>query len=143
VFDNSDTITDIVGSGTFEEIARSSSPAGTLSVIFPKVKSGLILEAHASIAAKSTVDDKVFRVKFMYRIDGGSWADVPGSLRTYNLTIADQSLHAFGVLQLTGAGVLDDVEVSVFVNGDFGATYSFNQYIDDTILRVKLYRLSA
>jgi hypothetical protein len=143
VFSNSDTIIDIVGSGTFEVIVRSSSPAGTLSVVFPKVKPGLVLEAHASIAAKSTVDDKVFRVKFMYRIDGGSWADVPGSLRTYNLTIADQSLHAFGVLQLPGAGVLDDVEVSVFVNGDFGATYSFNQYIDDTILRAKLYRLSA
>lgn len=145
VFESTDTVTDYTGGSGWSQITRSSSPAGTLTVTFPHARQYHYIEASASVCVKPTVASKVFKVRLLYRINGGTWQVVPGSGRAvYFDNTYWQCIESFGVVQLTDANPLDNVDVSVWVDGDTGATWEYNQVTGaDTILRAKLYRLST
>ena len=144
VFESTDTVTDYTGGSGWAQITRSSSPAGTLTVTFPHARQYHYIEASASVCVKPTVASKVFRVRLLYRINGGTWQVVPGSGRAvYFDNTYWQCIESFGIVRLTDANPLVNIDVSVWVKGDTGATWEYNQTIDvDTILRAKLYRLS-
>lgn len=124
------SVNSIAGSvGTWSQIMRTSDSM-PLKVSFPKAVAGHVVEAIASLSVYADVGDKVVSARLSYRIAGGGWVPVADSERSTvtKTSVRKENLTLLGVFALPGSTneILSDVEVSLHVWGESGATYTVN-----------------